>query len=207
MENVVSGQQYKCEYCEKTYKNQSTICKHKIFHNYGKSLICHFCQRSFLYESELKIHTRAHTGKTPFECNKCNKKFPFKRNLNIHLKIHLEEEHLCDVCGKSFKVKANLNKHMRFRHTENRPYACGKCKKSFKYNHGMTRHRKKCNMINDMKILSSIEVEEFFRENDLTYDPNFENIKPIDIEEPQLDSKKVISNLCLYKSHLFLLDI
>ena len=199
MENVISEQRYKCEYCEKTYESLSTIRKHYLTHNYGKSRICHYCQRPFLYESELKLHIRAHTGKTPFECNKCNKKFPSKRNLNTHLKIHLEEEHLCDVCGKSFKVKANLNKHMRFRHTKNRPYACGKCKKSFKYNHGMTRHRKNCNMTNDMKILSSIEVEEFFRENDLIYDPNFENIKPIDLEEPQLNSKKVISNLCWYK--------
>ena len=197
MENVISGQRYKCEYCEKTYKSLSTIRKHYLTHNYGKSRICHYCQRSFLCESEFKIHIRTHTGETPFECYICDKKFPVRSHLNVHLKIHFEDVMFpCDVCGKSFKEKTNLKKHMKFKHTENRPYSCGKCGKSFKYSHGRKRHEKNCNMTNDMKILSSLEVEEFFHENDLTVDPNFENIKPRDIEESQLEFKEEKPNLC-----------
>ena len=96
---------FKCEICEKTFKNNESKCQ----------------------------HIRSAHGETKFfACNVCNKIFETKNGLNFHLKNHQQEDprkFKCDSCGQFFTQSGFLKTHVKTIHEKQRNYKCDLCKK------------------------------------------------------------------------------
>jgi uncharacterized C2H2 Zn-finger protein len=69
---------YKCEDCDKIYKNKDSLQKH------------------------IKIK---HSGNQSLQCVKCDKHFSNKYSLKQHLyQVHPSKLHSCTFCGSSYKA-------------------------------------------------------------------------------------------------------
>ena len=105
---------YKCEICEKSFKQKSSLTSHYYIHSGEKPFSCGICGKSFSQRSNLKSHERTHTGELPFTCVICGKGFTQASNLLTHSRTHTGEKPFsCDICGKGFTQKGNLVKHSK----------------------------------------------------------------------------------------------
>ncbi|XP_043679356.1 zinc finger protein 761-like isoform X1 [Vespula pensylvanica] len=170
--SVIPGtpEKYKCNACNKIFRNKKGKCYHDACVTGIKPYQCTFCDRSFVKRSHFEYHERVHSGYKPYKCDICEKAFPQRNKLNRHMHSHNKEKqficpkckkryskqedlknHLnshnnsvvytCKVCGKSFCVLTNLKRHMRT-HTNERPYVCDQCSKSFKDKSLLIRHKR-----------------------------------------------------------------
>ncbi|XP_008559110.1 putative zinc finger protein 66 [Microplitis demolitor] len=169
---VIPGnpEQYKCNICNKIFRNKKGKCYHDVCITGIRPYKCKICDRTFVKKSHYEYHERVHTGYKPFKCSLCDKAFPQKNKLNRHMLTHSTEKQFvctkcdkryskkdnlkihmmvhsgtlpysCDSCGKSFRLRANLNRHI-FIHSSERPYKCEFCEKSFKDKSLLSRHRR-----------------------------------------------------------------
>jgi uncharacterized Zn-finger protein len=92
----------KCEYCPKTFFNQSSLRQHTAFHSAERPFICKqevtrgeytsLCGKSYKSRSELNRHLVSHSASRDFECNVCAKRFLRRQYLKTHLgKKHPDE--------------------------------------------------------------------------------------------------------------------
>lgn len=130
--------QFKCQFCEKLFKQKSYLNKHvKYFHStgkYTKRFFCPYCAKRFRVRYDLQNHIPIHTGEKPFQCAHCLKYFSKRFALSKHIKyIHLTtlKYFPCDICGKTFKQSCTLKGH-KLVHTNKRPFECLQCGKCFK---------------------------------------------------------------------------
>lgn len=156
---------------------------------------CKFCEKEFKYESSLKSHIIRHDPDAPkrFNCPQCTYKSNYKANLKKHLKnIHnterVKKEYPCtfENCEKKFHTEDNLKRHMKF-HSDVRNYQCPQCPKRFKTSAALRGHvivhdparPFKCN-INDCtkdfrsKKLLKNHKEEFHNMTDKKFPCDFE---------------------------------
>ena len=92
---------------------------------------CDVCNQSFTQKSTVKTHMLVHTGRKNFQCEVCEKKFLQKSHLKQHMLIHTKvKAHECDICKKKFSLRSNLVQHFRI-HLGEQPYGCAKCEKWF----------------------------------------------------------------------------
>nr|XP_034304450.1 transcriptional regulator ATRX isoform X2 [Crassostrea gigas] len=156
---------------------------------------CKFCEKEFKYESSLKSHIIRHDPDAPkrFNCPQCTYKSNYKANLKKHLKnIHnterVKKEYPCtfENCEKKFHTEDNLKRHMKF-HSDVRNYPCPQCPKRFKTSAALRGHvivhdparPFKCN-INDCtkdfrsKKLLKNHKEEFHNMTDKKFPCDFE---------------------------------
>ncbi|KAG7211789.1 hypothetical protein KM043_011023 [Ampulex compressa] len=163
-------ERYKCNVCNKVFKNKKGKCYHDACITGIRPYQCTFCDRSFVKRSHFEYHERVHSGYKPYKCNLCEKAFPQQNKLNRHMYSHSKEKqficlkcnkgyskrddlrnHLsihngtttysCKVCDKTFKIQTNLKRHMRT-HTSERPYTCDQCSKNFKDKSLLIRHKR-----------------------------------------------------------------
>ena len=170
--SVITGtpQKYKCNICNKIFRNKKGKCYHDACVTGVRPYRCSFCDRTFIKRSHFEYHERIHRGYRPFKCNFCEKAFPQKNKLNRHMYSHSKEKqfvcsicnkgytkrddlknHLgvhnctttysCKVCEKTFRILTNLKRHLKT-HTNERPHICDQCNKSFKDKSLLIRHKK-----------------------------------------------------------------
>ena len=76
-----------------------------------KTFKCNICGKSYRGNSGLKVHMMFHTGRFPFWCAECQKGFTCKGNYEYHIAKHEGRSFPCDLCVKRFQSKQNLMRH------------------------------------------------------------------------------------------------
>ncbi|XP_005398008.1 PREDICTED: zinc finger protein 394 [Chinchilla lanigera] len=160
---------YKCDSCEKSFKQRSDLFKHERVHTGEKPYECQECGKSFSQSAALIKHQRTHTGEKPYVCMQCGECFRQSSHLNRHQRTHAGEKYCkcveceetchnsrhfrhqrlhngerrykCEECEKSFKQSSDLFKHQRI-HTGEKPYGCSLCGKSFSQSATLIKHRR-----------------------------------------------------------------
>ncbi|GBM40651.1 Zinc finger protein 681 [Araneus ventricosus] len=88
--------------------------KDKIIHKGIKEYKCDVCEKSFRQKSNLQRHALIHTGEKPFKCDVCGKSFRQTGHLQTHVLTHtVNKLHECIICGKKFSDKSNLRSHSK----------------------------------------------------------------------------------------------
>ena len=77
----------------------------------NKTYKCNICGKSYRGNSGLKVHMMFHTGRFPFWCTECQKGFTCKGNYEYHIAKHEGRSFPCDLCVKRFQSKQNLLRH------------------------------------------------------------------------------------------------
>ncbi|XP_038061981.1 zinc finger protein 420-like [Patiria miniata] len=139
---------FQCEYCQKCYKQKSTLTTHIQKHFVG-DFACQYCPLKFRTVQAHARHESTHTGvkpvfkrvEKPFPCRYCDRVFPRNVKRKVHERVHTGElPFQCELCEKAYSSKKGLESHMRT-HSDERPYPCLVCGKSFK-----ERNTLKCHM-------------------------------------------------------------
>ena len=109
---------YKCQFCDRGFRDRSTRRKHERTHTGEKPYPCTVCDRAFSQLRLLRNHVRTHTGEKPYACELCPLSFAKSCNLKYHMRVHTKEKpYHCSLCKRSFTQSGTYHKHMR-RHTE-----------------------------------------------------------------------------------------
>jgi len=134
---------YTCEECGKKFALHDYLKLHSLVHTQIKLHVCNQCEKKFTLSCNLIVHKRIHTGEKNFECNQCEKRFATKEGLKIHkLAIHDEIKNFeCDQCNLKCSSKGNLTQHKRT-HSGDKPYVCDQCENSFGHSSALKRHKR-----------------------------------------------------------------
>lgn len=63
---------YECEICQRGFKMQSNLERHKILHTGEMRFCCSYCGKTFTQNDNLQLHVRTyHTNERPYLCNEC----------------------------------------------------------------------------------------------------------------------------------------
>ena len=87
---ILSGtpERYKCNICDKIFRNKKGKCYHDACVTGIKPYQCTLCDKSFVKRSHFEYHERVHRGYKPYKCNLCDKAFPQQNKLNRHMFSH-----------------------------------------------------------------------------------------------------------------------
>ena len=85
-------------------------CVHEV---HPKKYKCDICDKAFKQLSYLKAHVRSVHEGLKIQCEKCDKTYDDVRQLKIHIQnIHEEQtKHICDFCELGFNLKSQLKSH------------------------------------------------------------------------------------------------
>lgn len=148
---LIKVNNYKCDFCEKTFKLNFGLNRHvEQYHSQNKSnrnksscieyktdciLNLKLCKLNGVWKSKPNLIYR---------CNVCFEKFHSENNLTEHVKIHDQDkgQTQCEVCLKIIFV-SELNDHMQQIHNKN-SFTCLKCNLRFDKKQNLKRHFHRC---------------------------------------------------------------
>ncbi|XP_021369639.1 protein suppressor of hairy wing-like [Mizuhopecten yessoensis] len=103
---------FTCHICQQTFKHESVLKKHILFHTGLKKYQCEICLKFYFTSYDLRVHVRFHTGEKPYKCRMCNVFFTTGRKRNLHEKFHVRQDTLqCKKCKTIFRSVNALKLH------------------------------------------------------------------------------------------------
>lgn len=160
----------KCKFCQKTFKNRSSLSEHRWIHSEVKSpWRCESCHKVFPFRTRLKKHQLTHIGinERPrnYECSTCQATFFRKNDLWSHEKakghrklsqlVNQKSTHKtlkqsvyvqgykCKDCDKVLASSGSLFNHRQSVHhggDSNKRYSCQECPERFSLKQKLISH-------------------------------------------------------------------
>ncbi|KAJ3642858.1 hypothetical protein Zmor_025607 [Zophobas morio] len=131
-----------CDVCGEEFPDGRSLMNHRHSHSSlsGRQFPCRECGKTFGSRSSQQIHIRIHTGERPYGCRFCWKAFADGGTLRKHERIHTgEKPYACAVCPRAFNQRVVLREHIRSHHSgpdpkythSVTPYCCSVCSDMF----------------------------------------------------------------------------
>ncbi|KAM9801464.1 histone H4 transcription factor [Neosynchiropus ocellatus] len=126
--------------CDAYFKIRYRLREHMRSHTQERLVACPTC--GSMFSSNTKLFDHLQRQAEPVEslvCEHCGKCFPSERLLRDHVRQHVNQVK-CPLCDMSCTTLAALKIHIRFRHCDERPFACDFCDKRFKNQRDCHKH-------------------------------------------------------------------
>jgi len=135
---------FKCDICKLSFKQASTLKKHKRICSGGKLYNCKFCGYSFV--TNILHHKGICTKENPYKCYYCEKTFHKKSRLIGHIKLAHKEKmnksrltnrhqtsktHLCLYCNEQLDTMEKRREHVNCHKNNQGSFSCLVCKEKF----------------------------------------------------------------------------
>ncbi|KII68237.1 PR domain zinc finger protein 14 [Thelohanellus kitauei] len=106
---------FACTQCSRKFQREERLKVHvKQVHEGHRPYRCQSCNKTFSQSSSLTKHMRTHTGERPYKCKFCSKGFSASSILTTHIRQHTGEKPFrCPFCPKDFHSHAAHHSHMK----------------------------------------------------------------------------------------------